>query len=677
VAFLVGVVCFASAAVAAERDVALATEGAVASASSSYGPAYPVTTLNDDVRAGGYWVDATYGVLPDWVAIAFNGSKTIDRVVVYTLQDNYLNQTEPTDTQTFTLWGITDFIVQGWDGASWVTLATVAGNNLVKRTVTFAPFTTDRIRVVVTNALTQYSYVSEVEAWGDDAAGPVSVNAALASAGAEVSASTGYGPAYPVTTMNDGQLAGGYWVDGTYGTFPDWVQITFPGVKTIDRVVVVTLQDVFSSLNAPSNTDTFTLYGITDYDVQGWNGGGWTTLATVRGNNLVKRTVTFAPFATDRVRINVTGAAGGYSYITEIEAWTAPGSVDLPPPRIALQQVASGLTAPVDIEIDYADSGRLFIVEQTGQIRILKNGQLLDSPYLDISSKLTNSGEMGLLGVAFPPDFLSSEVFYINYTRRSDGATVIERYPQDPGHPDVSVDGPLTLLVIPQPYANHNGGQLRFGPDGFLYIGMGDGGSGNDPENRAQNLSTLLGKMLRVTGSGQGAPGNPFNNEIWALGLRNPWRFSFDRASGSLFIADVGQNAWEEIDYQPPGAGAGANYGWRVMEGASCTFLGGGPPCFDTSLTMPILTYGHDVGCAITGGYRYRGRSFPSMVGYYFYGDYCSGRIWVAKRTGANTWSTTEVLQTGFSISTFGEDGSGELYVADYDHGIIYHIVAP
>jgi glucose/arabinose dehydrogenase len=294
-----------------------------------------------------------------------------------------------------------------------------------------------------------------------------------------------------------------------------------------------------------------------------------------------------------------------------------------------------------------------------------------------------------LLGVAFHPDYAANGYFYVNYTRQGDGATVIARYQRSVANPDLAdLASAQILLTIAQPYSNHNGGQLRFGPDGYLYIGTGDGGSANDPQNRAQDLGTLLGKMLRIdvnTGAPYAVPaGNPFVNdgnpgtlgEIWAYGLRNPWRFSFDRSTGDLFIGDVGQDAWEEIDFQAAGTGAGANYGWRVMEGAHCTGLGGGPACFDPSLTPPILEYGHDVGCSVTGGYRYRGAASPALAGYYLYADYCSGRMWGATWSGAGPWTTVQLLQTGFSVSTFGEDEAGEIYVAAHNTGVMYRISA-
>jgi glucose/arabinose dehydrogenase len=299
-----------------------------------------------------------------------------------------------------------------------------------------------------------------------------------------------------------------------------------------------------------------------------------------------------------------------------------------------------------------------------------------------------SGGERGLLGLAFHPNYAANGFFYVNYTRQSDGATVIARYQRSANDPNIADPGSaVILLTVAQPFANHNGGQLRFGPDGYLYIALGDGGSANDPGNRAQNLSTPLGKMLRIdvnNGSPYGIPpNNPFLNdgnpdtlaEIWAYGLRHPWRFSFDRLTGDLFIADVGQSAREEINFQPAGTGAGANYGWRVMEGTLCTDLGGGPACFDPSFTVPVLEYDHGLGCSVTGGHRYRGSVYPSLTGQFLYGDFCSGRIWGATQNANGTWTTTQLLLSGFNISTFGEDAAGEVYVAAYNTGVIYRIV--
>jgi kumamolisin len=317
---------------AGSTNFALASNGGVASASSTLNGGYPVTAINNNERtganwgSGGGWADGTPGTFPVWVQINFNGAKTIDQVVLYTVQDNYTNPIEPTDSLTFAQYGITDFTVQGWDGSSWVTLATVSGNNLVKRTTTFAAFTTDRIRVNVTNALSPYACIIEVEAWGVDA-NTGSTNVALSSAGAVASASSTLNGGYPVTAINNNERtganwgSGGGWADGTPGTFPVWVQINFNGAKTIDQVVLYTVQDNYTNPIEPTDSLTFAQYGITDFTVQGWDGSSWVTLATVSGNNLVKRTTTFAAFTTDRIRVNVTNALSPYACIIEVEAW--------------------------------------------------------------------------------------------------------------------------------------------------------------------------------------------------------------------------------------------------------------------------------------------------------------------------------------------------------------------
>ncbi len=312
-------------------NVALASSGAVASASSTYSAAFPVSAINNNERAGvnwgngGGWADGTPNVYPDWVQIIFNGTKTIDHAVVYSVQDNWMNPTEPTDTQTFSLYGITDFTVQGWNGSAWVTLATISGNNLVKRTVTFSPYTTDRIRINVTHALSWWSGITEVEAWGVSAV--TSTNVALASSGAVAWASSAYSAAFPVSAINDNERAGvnwgngGGWVDGTPNVYPDWVQIVFNGTKTIDHAVVYSVQDNWMNPAEPTDTQTFALYGVTDFSVFGWDGSAWVSLGSVSGNNLVKRTVTFSPYTTDRILIYVTGALASFSRITEVEAW--------------------------------------------------------------------------------------------------------------------------------------------------------------------------------------------------------------------------------------------------------------------------------------------------------------------------------------------------------------------
>jgi glucose/arabinose dehydrogenase len=374
--------------------------------------------------------------------------------------------------------------------------------------------------------------------------------------------------------------------------------------------------------------------------------------------------------------------------------------------RVVLAQVASGIGSPTDIQNARDGSGRLFFVQQTGQIKVWKNGVVLPAPFLDISNLTLASGEQGLLGLAFHPDYRNNGYFFVNYTRKDNGATVVARYSRSAADPDVAdAQSAFELLTIAQPFANHNGGAVRFGPDGYLYIGMGDGGSGNDPQNNAQNLASLLGKMLRIdvnTMAGQIPygipPDNPFvgslipgvRTEIWAYGLRNPWRFSFDRVAGDLFIGDVGQNAREEVDFVRAGTRGGMNFGWRLMEGTQCTNLTGDPPCGTSGLTFtpPILDYGHSPECSVTGGYLYRGRAVPELIrrsplpigqqfnGVYVYADFCSGKIWQASANAAGGVSNSLLLASGLSITTFGEDENGEIYLADARAAKIYKVVS-
>ena len=352
--------------------------------------------------------------------------------------------------------------------------------------------------------------------------------------------------------------------------------------------------------------------------------------------------------------------------------------------KIRLETIISGLTNPLAITHAGDGSGRLFITEQGGRILIYDGSGLLPAPFLDISALLSTGGERGLLSVAFHPNYASNGHFYINYTNTG-GDTVIARYSvsNDPNLADPA--SASTVMTIAQPYSNHNGGQLEFGPEGYLYIGMGDGGDAGDPNNYAQNPDSLLGKMLRIAVDGEipygVPPDNPFisdkqvRDEIWALGLRNPWRFSFDRSTGDLFIGDVGQSSWEEIDYQPAGSSGGENYGWRLMEGNHC--FNPGSNCNEGSLTLPVLEYSHDLGCSVTGGYRYRGKDNPLLSGLYIYGDFCSGKIWGAKPDGDGNWSVEELLDTNLNISAFGEDENGELYVVHRaaPGGSVYRIV--
>jgi len=351
------------------------------------------------------------------------------------------------------------------------------------------------------------------------------------------------------------------------------------------------------------------------------------------------------------------------------------------PPQLALDPLAGGLPSPTCIASAGDGSGRLFVCEQAGYVRILAGGVPVPQPFLDIAARASCCGERGLLSIAFPPGFATSGRFYVNYTDNG-GDTVVSRF-RVGADPDVAdPDSEEILLRVDQPYSNHNGGQLAFGADGYLYVGMGDGGSGGDPGNRAQNPATPLGKMLRIDVESGAVPyaippSNPFAAragflpEIWALGLRNPWRFSFDRLTGDLWIADVGQGSWEEVDFQPASSGGGENYGWRIMEGGHCY---GSASCSDAGLVLPVAEYDHGQGCSVTGGHVYRGSAFPRLLGSYFFGDLCSGRIWSLRRDGL-AWAATPELDSGLGITAFGEDDQGELYVADYAGATIYRIV--
>jgi glucose/arabinose dehydrogenase len=358
------------------------------------------------------------------------------------------------------------------------------------------------------------------------------------------------------------------------------------------------------------------------------------------------------------------------------------GAAHAQTPRIELQPVLSGLASPVFLTSARDGTGRRFIIEQPGRIRVLQPGAATSTVFLDITGSVLCCGERGLLGLAFHPQFSTNRRFFVNYTRRGDGATVISEY-RASADPNVADSAETILLTIPQPFENHNGGMIAFGPDGFLYIGMGDGGSGNDPGNRAQNVEDLLGKMLRIDID---TPQNPFlrysspstnpyfgatpgRDEIFAVGLRNPWRFSFDRATNQLYAADVGQNAREEIDIVV----LGGNYGWRVLEGTRCTNLGPAS-CSAPGFIAPIAEYtntGFSGRCSITGGYVYRGSQQSVPPGAYIYGDYCSGEILMLK-DGVQT----VLLDTAFNISSFGEDEAGELYVVDL-RGSVQRITNP
>ena len=358
---------------------------------------------------------------------------------------------------------------------------------------------------------------------------------------------------------------------------------------------------------------------------------------------------------------------------------------------IALAKVAS-VPQPVLVTAPKDGSGRLFIVTKAGRIRIVDNGVLLATPFLDISGSVSKGNEQGLLGLAFHPGFATNRRYYVNFTNLS-GDTVVREYKASTTDRNRTASGSArTILTIGQPYANHNGGMLAFGRDGYLYIGTGDGGSGGDPGNRAQSTGSLLGKMLRIDINGTTSThayrvpaSNPYvgrtgRDEIWQRGLRNPWRFSFDRSNGNLWIGDVGQNRYEEVDRAirtTSGPGRNVNWGWRVMEGRHCYLPATG--CDTTGKKKPLVEYSHSLNgrCAVTGGYVYRGSAIPALQGWYVYGDYCSGEVWAVASGAAYPATPVRLLGTGSGrlISGFGEDEAGRLYLCDLN-GTVYRIVA-
>lgn len=367
---------------------------------------------------------------------------------------------------------------------------------------------------------------------------------------------------------------------------------------------------------------------------------------------------------------------------------TVGGTNDAPAHNFTLdtQPIGTGFTRPVYMTPADDGTARFFVVEQAGRIRILDNGRVLETPFLDIRDLVnTNGNERGLLSVAFHPDYRKNGLFYVYYTAMPDGADTVARY-QVSNDPNVAdPNSAKVLLAIPDPEWNHNGGLMKFGPDGYLYIGIGDGGGGGDRHGtigNGQNLNVLLGKMLRIDVNKDPygiPPDNPFVNrsgakpEIWAYGLRNPWRYSFDRQTGDLYIADVGQGTYEEIDFQPAGQG-GLNFGWRIMEGAHCY----NPPqgCNRNGLTLPVAEYSHDSGCSVTGGYVYRGKQYPWLDGQYLFADYCTGIVWSTQRDASGTRTTVQRGRFDFSPSSFGEDSSGELYVVGHNDGTIYKLTS-
>jgi glucose/arabinose dehydrogenase len=361
------------------------------------------------------------------------------------------------------------------------------------------------------------------------------------------------------------------------------------------------------------------------------------------------------------------------------------------PMQLELVPVASGFSQPLDLQSPDDNTNRLFVVEQGGKIKIIPpNGQVLSTPFLDIGGKLINcSGEEGLLGLAFHPQYAANRQFFVNYTSNCGGAlqTVIAEYTASTGNANIAdATSERILMTVDQPFANHNGGGLAFGNEGFLYIALGDGGSGGDPDGNGQNINVLLGKILRIDVDSAPAmglqyaipPGNPFVNiagrdEIWLYGLRNPFRFSVDHSTGDLWIGDVGQDSFEEVDLITPQQG-GANLGWNVMEGTHCY-----PPsssCTTAGLMLPIFDYSHAPGDeTVIGGYVYHGTRIPSLAGVYVFGDFISGRIWTLTQTSQGAWARTEVSRTAANdLSAFGQDQDGEIYVVRYSNGVVAHI---
>jgi glucose/arabinose dehydrogenase len=367
------------------------------------------------------------------------------------------------------------------------------------------------------------------------------------------------------------------------------------------------------------------------------------------------------------------------------ESTTSTGGTGSGSDSVGLQVVTAALSSPVFVTSPPGDTARLFVVQQGGEIRIIKHGSLLSTDFLDVSSHVSSGGERGLLSVAFHPSYSSNGRFYVYFTNPS-GDIRIVRYVVS-ADPDVadSTSGDTVVSVFHETYDNHNGGLVAFGPDRRLYAGLGDGGSSGDPSGNGQNLDTLLAKILRLDVDG-GSPyaipaGNPFvgragaRGEIWMYGLRNPWRYSFDRTTGDMYIGDVGQDLYEEVDVLPAGSPGGEDYGWNTMEGKHCY---NASPCSMTGLVLPVLEYTHADGCAIIGGYVYRGSAVPSLSGLYLYGDLCNGWVRSFRYSGGQATDTRNWPSLGIAgggLTSFGEDARGELYMTT-SGGTLYRIVS-
>jgi hypothetical protein len=366
------------------------------------------------------------------------------------------------------------------------------------------------------------------------------------------------------------------------------------------------------------------------------------------------------------------------------------GSTQPPAGTVALHLISGALSSPLYVTSPPGDTARLFVVEQGGAVRVFRHDTLLATPFLNLAGHITSGGERGLLSLAFHPNYAANGRFYVYFTDRNGDLRVVRYLVSPDANVADSTSGDTVLAVAHPGQSNHNGGLLLFGPDGKLYAGLGDGGGGGDPDTNAQNKARLLGKILRLdvdAGTPYAIPpDNPFvadpnaRHEIWAIGLRNPWRFSFDRQTGDLYIADVGQGMWEEVDVATAasGRGAGVNFGWNVMEGRHC-YPPGTTTCNQTGLTLPVLEYDHTAGCSITGGYVYRGTRVPALAGQYFYSDYCTSFVRSFRFSGGqatNQRDWTAQLDPGGNVSSFGEDARGELYVVTQNSGQLYRIVA-
>ena len=381
----------------------------------------------------------------------------------------------------------------------------------------------------------------------------------------------------------------------------------------------------------------------------------------------------------------VASVAPTLSPVPSAPAPPPPASFD--PERVGLdfERVVDGLVDPLAVTHAGDGSGRIFVLEQRGQIRVVEEGQLRDDPFLNIGDRITSGGERGLLGLAFHPSFPDDPRLFVNYTDLQGDTVVSSFVVPSPDADRADPNSESVVLRFDQPFPNHNGGALAFGPDGFLYISSGDGGSGGDPHDNGQRLDTLLGKILRVDVDGDAVdgrysipPDNPFvddedaSPEIWLYGLRNPWRMSFDRSTGDLWIGDVGQGSWEEVDVARAGRG-GLNFGWNRMEGFECFEPA---DCDPTQFTPPVAAYGHDLGCSVIGGVVYRGTAQPLLTGGYLYSDYCGGNLWLLDPTSDGPVDAPPVTQPGRQISSIGEDEAGEPYATDFGSGELLRIVA-